>query len=181
MPATAGSEAEDMITLLHGIGAYRGQRNPVALSRALTKALSGVELCASEKPIGAFGAVFFGQCRAIYPCDVYSWVDGVSKLRNFDTDQVQADPLSVDLTDQLAVESVMSTGRQGDYCEAFFTPSTLRAVWVKNWADANTMRAAEIIASRRGVPLLLLAPGARLPEIMDVLPTTVYTTTRKSA
>lgn len=50
-----------MISSFHGIGAYRGQKNPLALKRALDTALSGVELCCADRPIGAFGAVFLGD------------------------------------------------------------------------------------------------------------------------
>ena len=61
--------------VFHGIGAYRGQKNPLALRRAINTALSGVELCGSDRAIGAFGVVLHGHCRAVFDSDVWSAVD----------------------------------------------------------------------------------------------------------
>lgn len=63
-----------MITSFHGIGAYRGQRNPLAMKRSLDTVLDGVEICTADRPIGAFGIVVLGECRSLFSRDVWSEV-----------------------------------------------------------------------------------------------------------
>jgi hypothetical protein len=152
-----------MITALHGIGAYRGQRNPVALSRALTVAISGVEICASDKAIGAFGVVVLGASRVVWDRDVWSELDSdgnrISNCQSgFIAPQIQAD-----------FEDFATVARENGtkYCEVWMRASVLRAVWIKKWADARTTAAARIIAKNRHVPLLTITGRTRIGELLD--------------
>ena len=148
----------------HGIGAYRGQRNPIALKKALDAALGGVELCGSDKAIGAFGAVFHGNCRAVFDCDVWSEVmpDGSrscgawqSVIRDVDQEKFEE----------------FAKASEFKYCEAWVCPTGLRALWVKSWAPAATVKAARIMAKSRNVPLLILKGDQRIWEVYSELPT----------
>ena len=152
-----------MITALHGIGAYRGQRNPIALSRALSIALSGVEICASDKAIGAFGVVVLGASRLVWDRDVWSELDHAgNRISNCQggcvVPQAQSD-----------FENFATFARENgsNYCEVWMRASVLRAVWIKKWADARTTAAARIIAKNRHVPLLTITGRTRIGELLD--------------
>jgi len=71
----------------HGIGAYVGQKNPMALRRMLVTALTGVELCVSERAIGAIGAVLEGTIRKAFASDVWSRVEGGVRVEGREDDQ----------------------------------------------------------------------------------------------
>lgn len=162
-----------MLTAYHGIGAYRGQRNPLALSRALTVAMTGVELCASDRPIGAFGAVFGAVDAVAWPQDMWSELDaaGVRVV----SEHCGIVPCKVSKQQDLLDFCSKS---EANYCELWIRPIVLRALWVAHWANSRTQKTAEIIAKNRGVPLLEITGDCRLWELMaaDVLPTTVYKT-----
>lgn len=152
-----------MITALHGIGAYRGQRNPIALSRALTVAISGVEICASDKAIGAFGVVVLGNSRTVWNRDVWSVLDADGNRTTHATTGCMA-PKS-----QFDFENFATVARENgnEYCEVWMRASVLRAVWIKKWADARTTAAARIIAKNRHVPLLTITGRNRIGELLD--------------
>ena len=152
-----------MITALHGIGAYRGQRNPIALSRALTVAISGVEICASDKAIGAFGVVVLGAARTVWDRDVWSELDHAgNRIANCQGGSI-APQLQSDFEDFAAV----ATENGSNYCEVWMRASVLRAVWIKKWADSRTTAAARIIARNRQVPLLTITGRNRIGELLD--------------
>ena len=150
------------VTAFHGIGAFRGQRNPIALSRQLTMTLSGVTICAAERPIGAFGAVVTGRCLAAWPYDVWSETDEKGVRTAWDAPKA---PIGDDVTDngqdieQREWERLLTDPNceHADHAEAWIecygTPS-LRAIWIKAWAPDRTKKAAKIIARHRRVPLL---------------------------
>lgn len=158
-----------MITGFHGIGAYRGQRNPVALSRQITTALSGVEICIADRPIGAFGIVVGGECSALYDQDCWSTVgaDGQRESTGWWNEVIE--PRTQEEFEDFAREC--SLGLHGQhpraYVEGWLSAQALRAVWVKDWAPEKTKRAARIIARHRGVPLLTVTGTTRIWEVLD--------------
>ena len=172
-----------MITSFHGIGAYRGQRNPLALRNALDTVLTGVEVCTADRPIGAFGVVIGGDCRAVFNTDVWSIIDEhgnrYHKCWYPSLESVVPDTQA----EYLEFCQKHSTGRY--YCEAWVRAYALRAVWIKNWADAATMRAAQIMARNRNVPLITVSGGTRIWDLLDsqrlpVIPA-VYAKPQRSA
>lgn len=160
-----------MITAFHGIGAYRGQRNPLALRSMLDTALSGVELCAADRPIGAFGAVLFGHCREAFDQDVWSVVNpqGEREVSGYYCESVQQ-------PDQDVFEKFAKTAKAQrqehprSYCEAWVSPCAIRALWIKSWADAQTTRAALVIAKNRGIPLIVVDGTTRIWDLLDDQP-----------
>jgi len=158
-----------MITAFHGIGAYRGQKNPMALHRALNTALGGVELCVSERAIGAFGAVFIGECTATFKSDAWSEVGANgNRICGYNSEGV---PNSQKEWECFAMESIKPDAYSGprDYTEAWMRPATVRALWVKEWASESTKRAARIMARHRGVPLLILGGENKIWHVLDEL------------
>jgi len=152
-----------MITAMHGIGAYRGQRNPIALSRALSVAMSGVEICASDKAIGAFGIVILGESRTVWDRDVWSDLDANGNRIAHYLGNCMAPKSQCDF------ENFADAARENGtlYCEVWMRASVLRAVWIKQWADARTTAAARIIARNRHVPLLTIRGRTRIGEVLD--------------
>lgn len=148
-----------LTAVFHGIGAYRGQRNPLALKRALDVALSGVELCGSDKAIGAFGAVFHGTCSIVWDQDVWSEVD--EEGNRIATGWGAYDGKSVENPTQGDFESLAREAAH-HYTEAWVCPIGIRALWVKDWAPKATKKAAEILAKNRKVPLLILGRNTRI-------------------
>jgi hypothetical protein len=169
-----------MITVFHGIGAYRGQKNPVALSNQLSVALSGVEICAADRPIGAFGAVVSAAQAIVWPRDVYSFLDRDGH-RSTDVPWSKATVCGGQADAEGLFMSFSEVMDPLSYCEVWIMPTILRAMWVKPWADAKTMRAAEIIAAHRGVPLLVVRGTTRIWDILDsgLIPSAVYTTKKQ--
>ncbi|MCH8500263.1 MAG: hypothetical protein LAT63_17480 [Marinobacter sp.] len=158
-----------MITAFHGIGAYRGQKNPIALSRQLTTALSGVEICGADRPIGAFGCVLFGEARAVYDQDCWSRV-GKKGLRQASgwVNKVLECPEGQEAFEKFALEALAERAGYPDaYCEAWISAVALRAVWVKDWASIKTQTAARIIAKHRGVPLMTVKGTTRIWDVLD--------------
>jgi hypothetical protein len=148
-------ESKSMITAYHGIGAFRGQKNPLALARALKMVETGVEICASHQAIGAFGAVVYGHCRAAFALDVYSEIgENGERYATGITEGVQQCPpnTSDDYFSLIA-------GRDADewqvkyHSEAWVTTVKVSALWVKSWASPQVFRTAELLAKRRGVEL----------------------------
>jgi hypothetical protein len=159
------------ITAFHGIGAYRVSRNPLALRNALNSALSGVELCAADRPIGAFGAVIFGECTAAFKQDVWSEVDenGLRLTDNADVSDVFYPESQSDWED-FAKDSMQTRMRwQGNYCEVWMKSHVVRALWVKDWADSKTVKAAKIIARRRNIPLIVVDKHERIWNLLDAM------------
>jgi hypothetical protein len=160
----------NMISAFHGIGAYRGQRNPLALRKMLDNALGGVELCAADRPIGAFGAVFLGHCREVFDQDVWSVVghDGLRETTGWVNKSLPA-------PDQTEFESFAQAAQAErenakSYCEAWLTPCAIRALWIKDWADEKTALAAKIIARHRGIPLIVVSGTTRIWDVLDDQP-----------
>ena len=159
-----------MISAFHGIGAYRGQRNPLALRAMLDTALKGVELCAADRPIGAFGAVLFGHCREAFDQDVWSVIneEGVREASGW-CSKTLSDP------DQLAFEQFAQAAKTErdyprSYCEAWVSPCAIRALWIKDWADSQTVAAAKAIARHRGIPLIVVSGTTRIWDVLDNQP-----------
>lgn len=171
---------DEVITAFHGIGAFRGQRNPLALKRAIDTALTGVEVCVADRPIRAFGIVVTGECRVAYDADVWSMIgpDGMRvsnvdhEIRNGWTQIQRIDSPEQREFEALAARNIAlveeSWGNpEKVYCEAWMRPAILRAVWVKTWADPRTRRVAEIIAAHRDVPLLIVDGATRIWDVLD--------------
>ena len=160
-----------MISAFHGIGAYRGQRNPLALRAMLDTALQGVELCAADRPIGAFGAVLLGYCREAFDQDVWSVInaDGQREFSGFYCS-------SIEEPDQPAFEQFAQTAKverqeyPRSYCEAWVSPCAIRALWIKDWADEQTVAAAQAIAKHRGIPLIVVDGTTRIWDLLDNQP-----------
>lgn len=156
-----------MITTFHGIGAYRGQKNPMALRSQLNTALSGVEICCADRPIGAFGAIVLGDCRAVYDRDVWSLIEenGQRAATNwYDECIEQPDQFSFE---EFAASQLAKKDHPRSYVEAWVSPTILRAIWVKDWAPAATVRAAAIIAKHRRVPLVTVSGTTRIWDVLD--------------
>jgi hypothetical protein len=166
-----------MITAFHGIGAYRGQRNPLALRAMLETALSGVELCASDRPIGAFGAVFLGHCRQVFDQDVWS-VIGPKGQREASGWYCEA----LEEPDQHGFEKFAKASKDARaeypraYCEAWVSPCAIRALWVKDWADEKVVAVAKTLARHRGVPLIVVSGKTRIWDLLDNQPLPVIPT-----
>jgi hypothetical protein len=160
-----------MITAFHGIGAYRGQRNPLALRAMLDTALQGVELCAADRPIGAFGAVLLGHCREAFDQDVWSVIneDGQREATGWINTSVQE-------PDQSAFEQFAQAAKAArqeyprSYCEAWVAPCAIRALWIKDWADGQTVAAAQAIARHRDIPLIVVNGTTRIWDLLDNQP-----------
>lgn len=159
-----------MITAFHGIGAFRGQRNPLALSRQLTAALSGVTICAAERPIGAFGAVVSGRCVAAWSFDVWSEIgpDGVRRAEDAPYAELGNDVhdtgQDVDQCDWDALVADSHADHAEAWVECYGAPS-LRALWIKAWSPERTKRAAAIIARHRRVPLLTVNRDTSVEDV----------------
>jgi len=156
-----------MISAFHGVGAYRGQRNPIALRNALDTALSGVELCVADRPIGAFGALLFGYHTATFAGDVWSYVmqDGT---RNTDNHYpVLSGDVEQHAYEEACRHALNERGSERHYCESWVSASVVRALWVKPWAPAATKKAAAILAKNRGVPLLEISGATRVWDVLD--------------
>jgi len=156
-----------LTAVFHGIGAYRGQRNPLALKRALDTALKGVQLCGSDKAIGAFGAVFHGTCSVVWDQDV--WSDVTEEGDRIATSWGAYEAKFVENPTQEEFES-LAMESEHHYTEAWVEPVGIRALWVKEWAPEATKKAAKILAKHRKVPLLILGKNSR---IWDVCPSTM--------
>lgn len=158
-----------MITAFHGIGAYRGQKNPLSLRRMLDTAMGGVELCAADRPIGAFGAVFLGNCRMAFDRDVWSEVDETGKRTEncwWGTDQI-SDPSQCEFEAFAKNALNAREDHPRSYCEAWLEPNALRALWVKDWASASTQRTARVLAKNRKVPLITVSGTVRIWDLLD--------------
>jgi hypothetical protein len=159
-----------MISAFHGIGAYRGQRNPLALRAALVKCMEiDGEICVADRPIGAFGAVFGGRVSWVFDCDVWSEVsdDGLRECDVDDPDGNHSMSPSAQHEFELFCSSTMVSADTSHYCEAWMTVDCLRAMWVKSWADTATLKAARILAKNRRVPLLTVTGQSRIWDVLD--------------
>lgn len=163
-----------MITAFHGIGAYFGQRNPVALRNQLRACLAGVEICVADRPIGTFGAVLFGESTALFEGDCWSGVDQNGQryaapdlqhllISTGDTDQHYFEKTALEVAESMASKS---WGKK-HYCEGWMLPVALRALWVKDHASTATKKAARILAHNRDVPLITLNGKTRIWNLLD--------------
>ena len=141
--------------LFHGLSAFRGTRNPIQQVQA-ADACIGKEICTADRPIGPIGIMVTGTVSQCYSRDVWSYLDGDGK-RHADPEIMdwydaprEAGDDGVDLDDSAALESWIKTYRERDYIEAFHTADRITAVWIKDWADDTTRKAARIIARRHG-------------------------------
>lgn len=155
-----------MITAFHGIGAYRGQRNPLALKRQLDTALSGVELCVADRPIGAFGAVLLGDCTGHFSRDAWSTITDSGRIAEHEWAQLQT-PTTQRGYETSCMGVLESALYDRHYCESWMTPVALRALWVKPWAPAATTKAANILAKHRKVPLLTISGKTRIWDLLE--------------
>jgi hypothetical protein len=130
-------------------------------------ALRGVEICAADRPIGAFGAVFMGDCRTVFSQDVWSFV-GSDGSRQVQDGQYYGDsldhPVDQGVLEEFCRDALTDGGR---YCELWLCAYALRALWVKEWAPDCTKKAARILAKNRGVPLLTVSGETRIWELLD--------------
>lgn len=53
------------------------------------------------------------------------------------------------------------------YSEAWVTAAAIRAIWVKEWADPATQKAARIMARNRNVPLITVGGLTRIWSLLD--------------
>ena len=158
-----------MITSFHGIGAYHGQRNPVALRNQLRTCLAGVEICVADRPVGAFGGVFCGDMTYLFDRDVWSYV--VDGQRYTDAEGALLHGEDDATIDQAGYESLCQTAAdpyyKGGYCEGWLKSVALRALWVKDYAPEATKKAARILALHRGVPLITVTGKTRIWDLLD--------------
>ena len=161
----------------HGIGAYRGQKDVFALKGMLDTALSGVELCAADRPIRAFGILAEGKATVAYSDDCFSVLKNGERFPTRVVREVSDDAPVDNLatTDGIIAEVVspskgtirlMSDSAQKQdgskgYIEIFFRCENLRAIWVKDWASSATKKAAAIFAKNRGVPMITVTGSTR--------------------
>lgn len=155
-----------LITAFHGIGAYRGQRNPIALKKQLDIAASGVEICTADRPIGAFGILAAGKVERAFNFDVWSFVcehTGERMLDPYDGRNRWVKEIRPE-TQQDFEDFCKSS--PFPYCEAWMRVEHVRAIWVKKWAPKVTKEAAEIIAYHRNLPIFEFSTGqVRIWEI----------------
>lgn len=156
-----------MITAFHGIGAYRGQRNPLALRCQLDTALSGVELCCADRPIGAFGAVVIGDHNVTFDRDVWSSVDscGERETESWFDDCYEGDHQSE--YEQFCRKMMAEANYSRHYCESWVRPVFARALWIKDWANEKTVQAAYIISKHRKIPLIVVKGNTRIWDVLD--------------
>ena len=170
-----------MITAFHGIGAYRKELlKPLAMLRALKTTLEGVELCAADRPIGAFGVVVHGHARAVFEHDVWSSIgsDGqrVSAARDWNSADIFSDPSDVaddrnitwiapESQDEFEAFAQAHRYTSHAYVEAWIEPVAIRAVWVKSWARPSIQKVARILAATRKIPLIVVSGTDRIDGI----------------
>lgn len=152
--------------VFHGIGAYIGQQNPIAMGRLLNKCLSGVEVCGADRPIRAFGAILGGDCRQVFSEDCWSVVNSHGKREL--SGGFWGETLNRPNTQQeFEAFCRIQHPKNHQYSEAWVTPWFLRALWVKDWADKKTKKAAKILAKHRSVPLLVVTGSTRIWDVAD--------------
>jgi hypothetical protein len=71
--------------------------------------------------------------------------------------------------EKFAWESIGRKNDSGRYTEAFMRGSGLVAIWVKSWADKRTIAAAQSIARRHGVPMLMIEGKERIWSVLEQL------------
>src|SRR5690554_2946400 len=123
-----------MKTAFHGIGAYSGQRNPLALRNALSVCINtDAQICVADRPIGAMGAVFFGEIAVVFEQDVWSYVENGKRYAD---DYIDAEFIA-NPKNQEGFENFCREHKKNErsYCEAWMQVDALRAIWVKEWAD----------------------------------------------
>ena len=162
-----------MISAYHGIGAYRRHLlTPTRMLRALKECLNGVELCAADRPIGAFGVVVMGDCRKAFSQDVWSDVDADGQ-RFVDDRQCWQGSIEQPTHDQWEEfaqhwhAEALIDGYKRNYCEAWVSPIAIRAIWIKPWVKGRIRQAAEVLARTRGLPLIEISGQTRIAELLD--------------
>jgi hypothetical protein len=93
----------------HGIGAYRGGKNPLALRNALNVAMSGVEICAADRPIKAFGMIAEGEVTAVTPRDCWSEVKNGERTPTESTVDVSEQYATANMVDGKVTVEVTET------------------------------------------------------------------------
>lgn len=159
----------------HGIGAYREDRDPLAL-RAMLNGVIGNAICAADRPIRAFGAVVCAPYALAFPHDVWSEENQRSSTLRLEEERFilelewlkeEKGAALLHTTSEFMdykerVEEELSSHH---YCELWLEPVQVRALWVKSWADEKTKRTAKILAKHRGLPLLEVEGTTRIWDL----------------
>lgn len=137
----------------HGIGAYRGQRNPMSL-RTMLNSVAGKAICGADRPIRAFGAVVAAPYAIAHDCDVWSERkernDALNEAVPYDAIIKMSD--LVDHRDRVIADEPCCN-HPHHYCELWLRPTCIVALWVKPWTSHRIKRAAQVLARNRGLPL----------------------------
>lgn len=173
----------------------------MSLRGNLNTALSGVEICAADRPIRAFGMIADGEVTFVSAVDCWSQVregkrepGGMVELRYIDDVTARCNPEggdnvvdiyrhhnrwfkderwqwdAVENPEESTVSSMSAHAAvrgSHEYIEMFFRAAELKALWVKDWADPATKRAAAILAIHRAVPLVTVKGADRIADIAD--------------
>ena len=155
-----------MISAFHGLAAYRGQRNPLAVAQKLRACADAPQVCVADRPIGPIGAIFFGECQRLFDRDCWSELrdDGTREATGWYWEQELLGDIEQWEFEKFCVEHIESPR---SYCEAWMSPTTLRAIWVKSWTQAPLVKCARILARNRSVPLLVLDGTCRIWDVLD--------------
>jgi hypothetical protein len=154
----------------------------------------GVEICASDRPIRAFGVVVEGIATFVSATDCRSEIDATGKRYSTSAlsvvDDVEARasngtvesvyiycdgvtelqhlPVAVNNPEEVTISHLSDCAKKAeDYIEIFFKTDEIKAVWIKDWADDTTKTAAKILAEYRKLPLIVVNGQDRIADIAD--------------
>jgi hypothetical protein len=167
----------------------------MALRNAMNVVQKGVEICASDRPIRAFGVIVEGQATFVSATDCWSEIDEDSGERyptaTLDVvDDIEARasngtldsiytywngkteletlPVAVKNPDDATIHHLSDCAKKSDdYIEIFFKTEEIKAIWIKEWADEGTKTAAKILAKYRKLPLIVVNGRDRIDDIAD--------------
>lgn len=159
----------------HGLAAYNkavgvSRYCPVETRVRADTIVSGVEIAAADKPLGAFGVVVDGDTVAVFESDVWSRVNG--KLRatenRHNAAQFPADTLYIPEDRESAVHQwcadIDRDYVHGDYCEAFVGNCSIIAVWCKDNASDARYWQARSLALKLRVPFVHVTEKTRIGQ-----------------
>jgi len=175
-----------LITSFHGLRAYRGSSTPLGILRAAKTALSGVEICTADRPIGPIGLAVFGHASAVFERDVWSEVNhgqrvGCGRYYREDGGQDWYPLSAVELAQEWELGAIFDAPSQQDYesfcaahryhdkhyCEPWVEAEACRAIWVKDWAPARDKKIARLVAKILGVPFVEITQSCRIEDFLD--------------
>jgi len=165
---------ERLCTAYHGLSAYSGIKEPLAIVRAaqtIQADLENSEVCVADRPIGPIGVVLSGPIRKAFPEDVWSKTssDG-QRSTEWDAgwmgtvENPSDDAWHAFCQDHLVDRFDWDENSQRHYCEAWMSHPHIVGIWVKGWADERTHKVARVLAKRYSASLMTVDGTTRIWE-----------------